>query len=482
MRDGYAPQSPHLGSPSFFLRRRVGWGTPRNKGLLVLGVIYFLALVTIFKPWVHGIDGAGYYAWLRSVVIDRDLDTYNEFRHYEEAQDEELQSTVWRNFFRRTETGLWSNHYPVGSAVLWSPFFLLAHALTRLLNLAGYGLASDGYSSLYVAFSTFGSTVTAFVGLVLIYRIAEELYGEFTATLATASIWLASPLVFYMYMHPSMSHANDAFVNALFVWVWYATRRARAGKGWLALGLTGGLAALVRTQNALLMAFPGLELLAEFIASLRRRSVINALRSVGKGCLFAVAFLVAFVPQMLVWKAVFGSYIVLNPQQVSSGYGFNLWSPNFLNALFSSNHGLFIWNPLLLPATLGVWLLVGRERRLALLLAMAFLLQLYVIGSWVAWHGTVAFGARFFVNSVPMFTLGLAALVDRLRRRISATVLSAAGAVFIAWNFLLIIQYALQLIPRAGPVSIAQMVSNQFTAVPRSLSKVLELLTARFSR
>jgi hypothetical protein len=454
----------------------------KNKGLLALALIYLLALATLFKPWVHGIDGAGYYAWVRSAVIDRDLDTYNEFQHYEATQDEELQSTTWRNFFRRTETGLWSNHYPVGSAVLWSPFFLLAHALTRSLNLAGYSIAPDGYSSLYVAFSTFGSTVAAFVGLVLVYRIARELYGEFAATLATASIWLASPLVFYMYMHPSMSHANDAFVNALFVWVWYATQQARSGRGWLALGLAGGLAALVRTQNVLLVAFPGLELLEEFITSLRQRSVGNALRSVGKGCLFAVAFLLAFAPQMLVWKAVFGSYIVLNPQQVSSGYGFNLWSPNFWNALFSSNHGLFIWNPLLLPATLGVWLLAGRERRLALLLATAFLLQLYVIGSWVAWHGTVAFGARFFVNSVPMFVLGLAALVDRLQRRVSATVLTAAGAVFVAWNFLLIVQYVLQLIPRAGPVSIAQMVSNQFTMVPRSLNKVLGLWMARLFR
>ncbi|MCC7355736.1 MAG: hypothetical protein IT330_18495 [Anaerolineae bacterium] len=234
----------------------------KNKGLLALALIYLFALVTIFKPWV------------RSAAIDCDLDTYNEFQHYEGAQDEEPQSTAWRNFFRRTETGLWSNHYPVGSAVLWSPFFILAHAVTRLLNLAGYGIAPDGYSSLYVVFSTFGSTVAAFVGLALVYRIARGLYGDFTATLATASIWLASPLVFYMYMHPSMSHANDAFANALFVWVWYATRPARGHKGWLALGLAGGPAALVRTQNVLLMAFPGLELLGELITSLRQRLTV----------------------------------------------------------------------------------------------------------------------------------------------------------------------------------------------------------------
>lgn len=457
----------------------------KSKGLWVLGVIYLVALFALFKPWVHGIDGAGYYAWLRSVVIDHDLDTYDEFQHYEEAQDEEWQSATWRNFFRRTKTGLWSNHYPIGSAVLWSPFFLLAHALTRLLNLAGYALPADGYSWPYVVLSTFGSTVAAFLGLILVHRIACDLYGDVSATLAAATIWLASPLVFYMYLHPSMSHANDAFVNALFVWVWYRTRWARAGRGWLswlALGLAGGLAALVRTQNALLLVFPGLELLEGLAASMRRRAAARAGRLVGQGCVFVAGFLAAFAPQMLVWKAVFGSYVVLNPQRISSDLGFRWWSPNFFNALFSSNHGLFVWHPVLLPAVLGVGLLARRERRLASLLGLTFLLQLYLIGSWEAWHGTVAFGARFFVNSVPMFVLGLAALVDRLQRRFSAAALTVAGAAFVAWNFLLIVQYALQLIPRAGPVSLSLLVRNQFTAVPQRLGQVLGLLAARFFR
>jgi hypothetical protein len=454
----------------------------KSKGFLSLGLIYLVALLTIFKPWVHGIDGAGYYAWVRSVVIDRDLDTYDEFQHYEAAQDEELQSAAWRNFFRSTKTGLWSNHYPIGSAVLWSPFFLLAHALAGLLNLLGGNVPADGYSWPYVVLSTLGSTVAAFVGLLLVHRIARGLYGDFCATLATASIWLASPLVFYMYLHPSMSHANDAFVNALFVWVWYATRRARDGKGWLALGLAGGLAALVRTQNVLLTVFPGLELFWELVMSLRWRSSGRALRTLGKGCIFAAAFLVAFAPQMLVWKAVFGSYIVLNPHQISSGLGFHLGSPHLWQVLFSSNRGLFIWNPLLLPATLGVWLLAGRERRLAGLLALTFLLQWYVVGSWEAWHGTVAFGARFFVNSVPMFVLGLAALLHRLQARVSRPALVAVSGAFVLWNFLLIVQYVFQWIPRSGPVSLSLLVRNQFTVAPRSLGQVWGFVVARLRR
>jgi hypothetical protein len=115
-------------------------------------------------------------------------------------------------------------------------------------------------------------------------------------------------------------------------------------------------------------------------------------------------------------------------------------------------------------------------------LALTFLLQWYVVGSWEAWHGTVAFGARFFVNSVPMFVLGLAALFHRLQARVSRPVLVAVSGAFVLWNFLLIVQYVFQWIPRSGPVSLSLLVRNQFTVAPRSLGQVWGFVVARLRR
>ncbi len=447
----------------------------------MLGLIYLCAMLAIFKPWIHGRDGAAYYAWLRSAAVDRDLDTYNELQHYQNVQDVDLQSNAWRDDSGRTQTGLWINHWPVGSAVLWAPFFLLAHAATHILNLLGLGLPANGYSPPYVWLSMFGSTVWALLGLLLVYGIAKEIYDDRTATLATASIWLASPLVFYMFMYPTMSHANDAFANAVFVFVWYKTRRERGYMAWVALGLSAGLAGLVRTQNVLLAVFPGLELAADLVGRLRLRSWDEVRHSIIKAGLFAIALLIALAPQMLVWKAVFGSYIVLNPIQISMGLGFDLQSPHWLKVLFSSNRGLFVWHPILLPAAVGLWFLARRERRLALMLLIAFLLQLYLIGSYDAWHSSPAFGARYFVNMLPMFVLGLAALTDWMRPRMSFTPLVAAAAAFVLWNFSLIVQYSLQLVPRFGPVALSQMVQNQFLVVPRYLGRVVGLMLSRLS-
>ena len=39
-------------------------------------------------------------------------------------------------------------------------------------------------------------------------------------------VWIGSPLLFYMYVAPPMSHACSAFAVALFVVVWLQVRRA----------------------------------------------------------------------------------------------------------------------------------------------------------------------------------------------------------------------------------------------------------------
>jgi hypothetical protein len=49
---------------------------PGTRRLIVLWV---LGALLLFKPWVHGTDPAGYFSWLRSAVVDGDLDTTTEF-------------------------------------------------------------------------------------------------------------------------------------------------------------------------------------------------------------------------------------------------------------------------------------------------------------------------------------------------------------------------------------------------------------------
>lgn len=424
----------------------------RNR--LVLVILFVLAAVGLFKPWVHGADGMGYYSWLRSVVVDGDLDTANEYEYF---------GYDW--IAGTTKTGHKDNPWAIGSAILWSPYFLIVHAILR----------GDGYGPAYFTAVCVASMIYAFAGLILLYCLAQRLFDPDSALLATVVVWFGSSLLFYMYLHPSMAHANDAFVNALFVYTWYRTRPKRTLWGWLILGLTVGLAALVRTQNLLLAVVPAVEILLAF-----RKGHRYLPSQIRKGLVFTLGLLVAFFPQMYVWRQVYGSWIVLNPYWTSTGNTFNFTSPNFLNVLFSSHHGLFTWTPVLLPGIVGLLPLARRDRGLAILLAVGFVLQVYIIGGWSVWAGGAAFGQRFLVNNTPSYLLGMAALIDLLRKNISLRILWAIGIVLVLWNIGLIAQYVTGIIPREAPVSLATIAVNQFRLPIVIVSHLGDLMTKRF--
>ena len=125
----------------------------------------------------------------------------------------------------------------------------------------------------------------------------------------------------------------------------------------------------------------------------------------------------------------------------------------------------------------GVLVLRGRDRLLADGLLVAFLCQLYVVSCFVDWHGDAAFGARYFIGCIPLFGLGLAALVDRLLRRgVPGIAVGSVCAAAAAWNYLLLFQYGTKMIPRCGAVSWLDVARNSLIVIPgRLLSKVLEL-------
>jgi hypothetical protein len=424
--------------------------------------LWLIGLIVLFKPWVHGTDPVGYYSWLRSAVIDGDLDTTDEYVHYEQDK---------LDIIFPGPIGYNRNPYAVGSAILWSPFYLAAHLTSAVL-----GLPTDGYAPPYVFAAGISSAIYALIGLWLIYRIAADLFGSRVAAWATVGVWWSTPLLFYMYSHPIMSHANDAFANALFVYVWWHTRPARSDRGRLLLGAALGLAALVRTQNALLVALPLAETIVDWRAA-RRIHPRSWLRSVA---LFVFAALIVFSPQLIAWQQTYGTVFPGNPYAVY-GDTLDFASPHFFDVLLSSARGLFVWSPIVALAIAGLLLQLWRvERTLGFALALGWLAQVYLVGSWSAWSAAASFGQRFMINGTPVYILGLAAWLARLQQRIEWKPIGAAVVLFIAWNLLLMAQYIVELIPRAGPVDLGQLIANQFRVIGVVVDRLGSLIAARF--
>lgn len=436
-----------------------------DRGLLVL-LLLFALMLPLSTPRVYATDEVQYYVYLRSLRFDGDLDFANDYARFAAMNPASgvAESLLQPNRIRPA-TGLYGNIAPVGSAIMWAPFFLLADLLVHLANALGANVPADGFSRPYLVAVCYASALYGLLGLLLSYRLARPYATPFATTLASVTIWLATPLVFYMFIQMPFAHATGFFLVALFLTIWQRTRNEPGGRSlraWLALGLVGGLMTITREQLGLFLLVPAVEALVAYWRFLRgpagrsRRALARAAGLFAYHALFLVAFLFALVPQLLVYQVLNGS-----PRPASEVSGkLNLCSPHLIDTLIDYNpapsswcnvvgdktadfppfaHGALIWSPVLVPALLGLLLLWRRDRLLCVVLALAFVAQVYINGAFGStWHLTGSFGFRRLIECTPIFILGLALLVDRLGRR---TWLVVPAAALIAWNAGLIVNW-----------------------------------------
>ena len=456
-------------------------GTRKAQRLLLL--LYLLSLAFL-NPWIRG-DGVGYYAFARAPLIEHNLDFT---RDYQEANasfregrlDEHGQP---RPQFR-TVTGHLDNHFTVGPAILWSPFLLLAHGGVLLARAMGSSLAADGFSWPYRIAMAFATSLYGFLGLLIAFRLARQYVEERWALLSTIAIWWASSLPVYMYFNPSWSHAHAAFAVALFLWYWHETREARTLRQWLLLGVLAGLLLNVYYANAMILVVLAVEAIQEYAAAFRapgrRNSAIAQLAA--RHLLFAAVVVLCMIPTFVTRHIIYGSAF-------ESGYiPIREWSwssPHLFAVLFSSNHGLLSWTPVLLLAIVGLFAFWRNQPRVGAAFLAATLAFYYFIASYPDWAGISSYGSRFFVSLSAFFIVGLSIFLEGCARffRSRRAALAAACAVlacFALWNVGLMFQWGAHLIPARGPISFREMARNQFFVVPRQLT--IQLQTYLFKR
>jgi len=377
-------------------------------------------------------DAIQYFAYLQSAVADGDLDFTNDYQRLYLNGDP--QTNVWLR--SRTPAGRPPNMMSVGPAILWSPFYLAARAVlgapkpgsrSEAALQASVGLAG-------VFYATLGAWFT--------FLACARLFSRRAALWATLVVWLAGPAVYYSFVSPAYSHATSMCAAAAFVYAWLATRSGSGSQqallfGWrqaVLVGALGGLVALVRWQDAILLLLPaGDALLA---AWRRERSPAAVLLHL---LLLGTAAVAIFTPQLLAWNAIYG-----RPLLMPQGAGFMRWTePAILSVLFSLRHGLFSWTPALLVAAFGLPLLVRRDRQVGWLVVLVVALAIYVNASVADWWAGAAFGARRFIGLGALFALALAALMDAPAASSRPRLVAWLSVAAIVYNLLFVLQYQL---------------------------------------
>jgi hypothetical protein len=468
--------------------------SPRRTRYSTILVLVFVLTLPLVNPWVRG-DGVGYYAYVRALLVEHKLDFSNDWRAANESfsmgrvdADDRINPREY------TRTGHLDNHFTVGPAILWAPFLAPVHGVIVALQKFGVHVEANGYSRPYRLTMGLATALYGFVGLLISFRLACHYVEERWALLATLGLWFASSLPVYMYFNPSWSHAHSVFAVAVFLWYWQRTRPARTLAQWAILGLISGLVLDIYYANIAVLLAPLVESLIGYWRALRLPSSPEARadhaigepqakhiegsrhvdwpsmrRLFGSNLLYCLATLAAFSPTLITRQIIYG-------HPLDFGYGdvnVSLWrSPHLVSVLFSSDHGLLVWTPIVIPAIVGLVLLYKRDRELAACL-LAALLGLYgLISIDTCWDGISSFGNRFFISLTPLFVIGLAVFLSDFGRwvkqsRTASLIASSVTAFLILWNMAFIFQWGTHLVPARGPISWKQMVRNQFLTVPR---------------
>jgi hypothetical protein len=463
-------------SPALVSVGRKGAAVARVRLHLFILTSLFVITLPLVNPVVHG-DGVGYYAYLRAPLIQHNLRFEEDWRHANLGfVESHLGSGIQPHADQYASTGYIGNLFTVGPAILWTPFFLLAHVTVLVADWFGGHLPADGFSLPYRVLVAFGSAFYGYCGLLLSYLLARKFLNPSWALLATLGIWAGSSLPAYMYFNPFWSHAHSAFVVALFLWYWDHTRPNRTLGQWLLLGLISGLLVDVYFVNGVFLLIPFVESIQDYVKVLRSKDGAAVLHQLGANLLYLAAFGIVILPTLITRKIIFGGMFRFGSY---STLAWNWRAPYWHSVLFSSDHGMLTWTPLLGFALLGLFLPFPGGKRIKAYLALAAVAFYYVISSYPYWDGWASYGNRFFISLTPVFVFGLALLLERVGGlfrsfRLAYATQGLVLVLFALWNLFFIFQWGTHMVPARGVISWSTMVHNQLVEVPERMTRSLE--------
>lgn len=360
--------------------------------LLMLGVAFSFYKFSVDgnNQWTISSDGSGYYAYLPALFI------YNDPSYVasNKAEAKVHNGAESDNFLFQTQTGRTYNKFFPGEAVMQTPFFLLAHFMASIS-----GAETTGYTEIYQFFFWIGGLFYGILGLVYYQRFLQKYFGMSHSSKWTLALFLlATPVCFYLFFTPSLSHCYSLSLFSLLLYHANEWRMDTSVARNVRIGVLLGLIFLVRPTNlVIVLVLPVLwntgsnfwEWLREQLN--RRRFWISLLGP----CLIVCSLL------PLAWYWQTGNWLVWSYR----GEGFNWLEPNFLRALFSFRSGLLVHAPILIFSLIGCVFWFRKNRFQAMVWFLFTLVHSWILFSWWCWDYESTFGNRPFTEYMVIWFL-----------------------------------------------------------------------------
>ncbi|WP_020570748.1 hypothetical protein [Neolewinella persica] len=345
-------------------------------------------------------DVSGYYMYLPAAFIYDDL---KEVKFLDEVIEQYRPTADPYQVFTH-ESGNKVMKYSIGQAVMYTPFFMVAHAWASVNE----AYPADGFSLPYQFMISMGSLLVSFLGLFWLMTLLRQYFREGVVALTLILIVFGTNYLNYSAIDGAMTHNN---VFTLYALLLLTTHRFYVRATWpkaLLIGACIGLMALTRPTEIIAALIPllwGLELGRK--GAIRERLAFFGTHWQKLAAAAIVTLLVGSI-QLLYWKYVSGDWLVYSYQD----QGFDWLSPHLNEGMFSYKAGWLIYTPLMVFGLIGFWSLLRQKSSLFPAIFFHALLFIYVAFSWSVWWYGGSLGQRTMVQEYAVLALPLAAFLQ----------------------------------------------------------------------
>lgn len=375
--------------------------------LFICWALLFSALCMYFPRWKNNYtentiswDVSGYYFYLPAIFIYKDIKKL----HFKDQILQQYRPTGELQQAFLHESGNYVMKYSLGQAILYAPYFLIAHAWASMSD----AFPADGFSHPYQLMIALGSLLTAFLGLLVLRRVLLRFFNDWSVAITLILLAFGSNYLEYASITGAMTHN---YLFTLYALLLAVTIRFYEKPGYLkalAIGLIVGLSALVRPTEIITALIP---LLWGFEFPLRKglAEKVQFVKNNLKYLLVAVVVcgLMGSL-QLIYWKYVSDDWLVYSYQKE----GFSWLHPHIWDCLFSYRAGWLVYTPIMVFALIGFNHLAKQHRQLFPGLLAFILLFMYMAFAWDIWWYGGSLGQRSMVQAYAVLAFPLTAFVE----------------------------------------------------------------------
>jgi len=368
-------------------------------------------------------DVFGYYLYLPAFFIHHDLGI-RDFTWVQQILDT-YHPTVGFYQAYAGPAGAYVMKYPMGMAILYSPFYFLAQVIVQFT-----GYSHDGFTLPYQLCISIGGLFYTLLGLWFMRKVMLRFFSD-GVTAFTMVIMVAGTNYFQLTAFDGAMPHNYLFT--LFAIILWLTISWHENPGWIPAVLLGalcGLSVLVRPTAIVIVLVPLLWGVWG-VSGWREKIMIIKHHFMQVFAMVVVMVLVAGL-QLLYWKIYAGSWFYYSYEK---GEQLEWIAPYLREVLFSYRKGWLLYTPVMFFAIIGFWPLIAHYRAIFLSIALFFFAHLLIVASWPTWWYGGSFSQRSMMEAYMILAFPMGAFITWLTRQQVLAKIALFGILFMLLFF-----------------------------------------------